>query len=70
MSIPSGYAICGHCNLLLSAKTVKQHKRLFFHDGKRIIKDHEDDSILSDTHSSSTSSPISLSPCASDCGRQ
>ena len=68
MSTPSGYAICGHCNQLLSAKTVKQHRRLFFHDGKWIIKAHEDGSILSDTHGSSASSPISLSPCASDCG--
>jgi hypothetical protein len=26
------YRVCGHCNKLVSEKTYKEHRRLFFHD--------------------------------------
>ena len=33
LSLKVSYARCGHCDKLLSSKAIKEHKRLYFHDG-------------------------------------
>ena len=56
MSLKITYSLCGHCDQLLSEKTLKEHKRLYFHDGQWIRAQS-----IEDEQQSVASSPISLS---------
>lgn len=47
------YRVCGHCEKLVSEKTFKEHRRLFFHD-HTWIKDNIEDQ----EHESSSSSSL------------
>lgn len=48
------YDLCGHCDQVLSEKALKEHRRLYFHNGAWIR--------LTETQvTSRTSSPISIS---------
>ena len=53
---------CGHCGKRLSIKSLKEHRRLYFHDGKWLRNDEQD---LRD-RSSRSSSPISVSDIESN----
>ena len=54
MSLQS-YAVCGHCDELLSSKALKKHRRFYFQDGEWIRIEVEDDKM------SGMSSPLSVS---------
>lgn len=57
MSYRITYSMCGHCDHLLSEKTLKEHKRLYFH-GDHWIRAQS----IEDEQESGASSPICLSP--------
>lgn len=51
------YRVCGHCDKLVSEKTFKEHKRLFFHGEDWIRKESAGDQ----PQGSRNSSPLCLS---------
>ena len=55
------YQFCEHCGRRVSEKTYKEHRRLYFHDGKWLFVKHAEVEEISH-HSDSTPLSISLPP--------
>ena len=52
------YLFCEHCGKRVSEKTYKEHRRLYFHDGRWLVSHAKVEEISH--HSDST--PLSISP--------
>jgi hypothetical protein len=48
--------VCGHCGRSLGNKALKEHRRLYFHDGQWLKEDHAKQDV-----ESNCSSPMNLS---------
>lgn len=55
------YLFCEHCGRRVSEKTYKEHRRLYFHDGKWLLVKHSEVGEISH-HSDSTPLSLSLPP--------
>ena len=56
--------VCGHCGRSLGNKALKEHRRLYFHDGQWLREDHENQQDTGEQ--SNSSSPMNLSDPESD----
>lgn len=55
------YRVCGHCKKLVSEKTFKEHKRVFFHE-QGWVKE----SVVAEDVRSRNSSPLCMSDLSSE----
>ena len=55
------YQVCPHCNQLLSEKTLKEHRRLYYDDEREVWVKFSSSTYQTDDHSR-TSSPLEVSP--------
>ena len=60
------YLVCGHCNKLVSEKTFKEHKRLFFHEQGWVRESNAEDGRSRNSSPLCLSDPSEMPSCSSN----